>query len=419
MAASTPYIASQLQASASHIFSDFGTGPTRYIVKLSAPYRHDKRLRWGVEGQGASWSEALDRMLADGHYSLPPEAVKAAQKAVKAAKAKAPKSEYEPDEFDRLVASGDIRVTSYGNENTYGTRDGYEVFSKNYPKHNPKHNRKNPTAGKWVPYTPADAAAWTADRSPDKKGSYRLMGTGSALVCVSPIKLHQTSPTVSYLPGVYINGRWLNMERAYSTVAKAKKVAEEQYTTQARYEGHKANPYRVELHSRRPGSAVSAGYGETVGTREEAEAILARERARRQAQGRNIERAEVLEVDIHGRPKKNPRKQPVRYTLVMEGFGPVGEETAAYNMGGRGYFTKNLAEYAGHLYTWNAAGNRIGSSIGHAGVSPATAAAYAKKAEAETNATLKAAGHSADYVKVHVNRVNPNKKRARKSPRKH
>lgn len=108
-------------------------------------------------------------------------------------------------------------------------------------KANPK--KRNPAAGKWVPYSDADASAWAADKSPDKRGSYRLTGTGSALVTVCPIKLHpHTSPTVSYLPGVHLNGRWLNMERAYSTLAAAKKAAEQQYDIQARYEGHKANP---------------------------------------------------------------------------------------------------------------------------------------------------------------------------------
>lgn len=108
-------------------------------------------------------------------------------------------------------------------------------------KANPK--KHNPAAGKWVPYSDADASAWAADKSPDKRGSYRLTGTGSALVTVCPIKLHpHTSPTVSYLPGVHLNGRWLNMERAYSTLAAAKKAAEQQYDIQARYEGHKSNP---------------------------------------------------------------------------------------------------------------------------------------------------------------------------------
>jgi hypothetical protein len=109
-------------------------------------------------------------------------------------------------------------------------------------KQNPERTKKM-AKSKWVPYSDADAAAWSVDKSSDKWGSYRLTGTGSALVMVSPIKLHpHSSPTVSYLPGVYFNGRWLHVERAYRTLAAAKAAAKKQYDVQARYEGHKVNP---------------------------------------------------------------------------------------------------------------------------------------------------------------------------------
>lgn len=79
------YVASGLQARASWIYSDFGSGSKRWIVSLSAPYKHDKRLRWGVEGQGATGDEALHRMEAaalNHGYRLPPSAILLVRRAI-------------------------------------------------------------------------------------------------------------------------------------------------------------------------------------------------------------------------------------------------------------------------------------------------------------------------------------------------
>lgn len=147
------------------------------------------------------------------------------------------------------ILSGPWLSEAAARAGAHGNRKDTAIVHHEYRGHEigreggPYYPKRNPAAGKWVPYSDADASAWAADKSPDKRGSYRLTGTGSALVTVCPIKLHpHTSPTVSYLPGVHLNGRWLNMERAYSTLAAAKKAAEQQYDIQARYEGHKANP---------------------------------------------------------------------------------------------------------------------------------------------------------------------------------
>lgn len=79
------YIASQLVARAGRIYSDFGTGPTRWVVSLSAPFKHDKRLNWGVEGQGATDDQAIQRLRADAMnhgYDLPPAALLLVRRAI-------------------------------------------------------------------------------------------------------------------------------------------------------------------------------------------------------------------------------------------------------------------------------------------------------------------------------------------------
>jgi hypothetical protein len=79
------YVASQLVARAGRIHSDFGTGPTRWVVSLSAPFKHDKRLNWGVEGQGDTDDQAIQRLRADAMnhgYDLPPAALLLVRRAV-------------------------------------------------------------------------------------------------------------------------------------------------------------------------------------------------------------------------------------------------------------------------------------------------------------------------------------------------
>lgn len=97
----------------------------------------------------------------------------------------------------------------------------------------------------WLPYRKNDLT-WAPNRSPDKTGSVRLNDTpAGVLVCVSPVEIHGR---VQYLPGVYLNGRWLETERAYGTMAMAKKHALEQYKVQVAYEPPRAvktNPARA------------------------------------------------------------------------------------------------------------------------------------------------------------------------------
>lgn len=85
----------------------------------------------------------------------------------------------------------------------------------------------------WIPYSPSDPA-WSVDKSPDKSGSFRMIGTGSDLVAIVPVRIHGS---VQYLPSVHVEGHWMNMERAYATPATAKRKASEAYTVQKRYMG--------------------------------------------------------------------------------------------------------------------------------------------------------------------------------------
>jgi hypothetical protein len=136
--------------------------------------------------------------------------------------------------------------------------------------------RSNPS-DKWLPYDSADDSAWAADRSPDKRGSYRLVGTGSDLVTVSKMVTHGR---VQYLPGVHFNGRWLHAERAYADLAKAKRVAKETYHTQKAYEDRlkrknpktsKLNPYGVSVPETKKFGGKTYRHECTVDTLERAE----------------------------------------------------------------------------------------------------------------------------------------------------
>jgi hypothetical protein len=105
---------------------------------------------------------------------------------------------------------------------------------------------------------------------------------------------------ISTKTGNYLSGPWKSegaaRDGAYGNRANTQVV---------HVAGVKHNPYRVEVHGRRPGSAASVGFGSTEASRQEADRVLASELARYARLGRTVSKSEVFEVDDRGR-RKNP-----------------------------------------------------------------------------------------------------------------